>query len=429
MSAVVTPPPQTTHRLSVLDNGVRVITETLPSTYSVSVGVWVDSGSRDEADDVAGISHFIEHMVFKGTGRRSALDIAKQIDRIGGMANAFTSKEHTCFHAKVLRDHLPVMVDLLADLFLASVFDPVEVDREKQVVIQEIKMVEDAPEEFIHVLFGRHFFDDNPLGRPVSGTIDTVAGLDRERLIRHMGDHYLPRRVVIAAAGAVEHDHFLDILRPLFAVLNQRPEPPRPLKPELRPSIEVYPRDLEQVHLCLGTLGPAVTDEDLYPTTLLNVILGGNMSSRLFQEVRENRGLAYSICSFLSSYVEIGSLGVYVAVDPATTHQTLEIIIEQLRGLLRGDIEAAELGAAKEHIKGSILLSAENSDNRMTRLARNLIHFDRYIPYETVIEKIEAVTPDDVQRVAEKFIRPRYLNLVVLGPIAKNAFNPTHLVL
>jgi predicted Zn-dependent peptidase len=425
----VTPPPQTSHRESVLDNGVRVVTETLPSTYSVSVGVWVDAGSRDEAEEVSGISHFIEHMVFKGTGRRTALDIAKQIDRIGGMANAFTSKEHTCFHAKVLREHLPEMIDLLADLFLGSVFDPAELDRERQVIIQEIKMVEDTPEEFIHVLFGRHFFDGNPLGRPVSGTIETVSGLNREHLVRHLDDHYLPPRVVISAAGAVEHDELLALVRPLFSTLNARPEPARPIKPEPASSIQVHPRDLEQVHLCLGTLGPAVTDDDLYPTTLLNVILGGNMSSRLWQEIRENRGLAYSIYSFLSSYLEIGSLGVYVAVDPATTHQTLEIIVEQLRQLMAGNIQAAELAAAKEHIKGSILLSAENTDNRMTRLARNLLHFGRYIPYETVITKIEAVTPEDIKRVATKFIQPRYMNLVVLGPAPGPGFDQSHLAL
>jgi predicted Zn-dependent peptidase len=422
-------PPQTAHYESTLDNGVRIITETLPSTYSVSVGVWVDSGSRDESDEVSGISHFIEHMVFKGTGRRTALDIAKQIDRIGGMANAFTSKEHTCFHAKVLSEHLPEMIDLLADLFLGSVFDPAELDRERQVIFQEIKMVEDTPEEFIHVLFGRHFFNGNPLGRSVLGTLETVSGMNRDHLIRHLDDHYLPPRVVIAAAGAIDHDELVTLVRPLFSALNGGSEPPRSAAPEPVSTIQVYARDLEQVHLCLGTLGPAVIDDDLYPTTLLNVILGGNMSSRLWQEIRENRGLAYSIYSFLSSYLEVGALGVYVAVDPATIHQTLDIIVEQLRELMVGHIHPAELAAAKEHIKGSILLSAENTDNRMTRLARNLLHFGRYIPYETVISKIQAVTPEDIKRVATKYIQPRYLNLVVLGPAPGNAFDQSDLAL
>ena len=417
------------YTLTVLGNGVRIISEPVASTYSVSLGIWVDAGSRDEPDELAGVSHFIEHMVFKGTATRSALDIAKQIDRIGGMANAFTSKERTCFHAKVLKEHLPVMVDLLADLYLGSTFDPEDIDREKQVVVQEIRMVEDTPDEYIHVVFGRHFFDGNPLARPVLGNVETVMGLKRDHITGHLGQKYAPHKTVIAAAGAVEHDRLVELCAPHFAALPENRGAENRIGHVTSPSVKVYPRDLEQTHICLGTLGPSAVDDDRYASTLLNVILGGNMSSRLFQDVREKYGLAYSIYSFLSSYVDTGVLGVYVAVDPDTAHQTLELIMANIKKLVQNDIKPAEMDAAKEHIKGSILLAAENTDNRMTRLARNLIHFDRCVTYEEIIGRIMAVDSADVRRVARRLIRPEYMNLVVLGPQDEKDFDPSLLAL
>ncbi|MBW1982258.1 MAG: insulinase family protein [Deltaproteobacteria bacterium] len=405
------------YQRTVLDNGIRVLTERIPHLHSVSVGVWVDVGSRDESSDEAGLTHFIEHMLFKGTRNRSSLDIAKELDAVGGMSNAFTTKENTCFHAKVLDTHLPLVVDILADILLNSVFAEEEIERERRVILQEINMVEDTPDEYIHLLFSQTYWQGNSLGRSILGTVDTVGNFDREATLRYMQRSYHPERIILSAAGNVDHQEFLKLVEPVFGSLQSHSHNINRQPPEVHPGLELYPRDLEQVHFCLGTRGTSITDEDRYVCNILNVILGGSMSSRLFQKVREQRGLAYAIYSFLTSHTDTGMLGIYGAVSPENAKETLTIIKTELRRLKEEPIQEAELQKAKEHMKGSIYLSAENTDNRMSRLAKSEIHFGRFLTYEEIEAGLDQVTSEQVQQLSRDIFQPGYLALAFLGPV------------
>jgi predicted Zn-dependent peptidase len=407
-------------RKTVLDNGCRVITETLPHLVSASLGIWVDNGSRDEGPENNGISHFIEHMIFKGTRRRNAQQIALELDAIGGLSNAFTSKEQTCFHAKVLEDHLPRAADLLLDIFTASVFEPVELDRERLVVLQEISMVEDTPDEYTHVLYGETVYGRNSLGQPILGTPETVRSFTQENLLQYLQEAYGADKVVVTAAGKVEHDSLLALLRP---DLEKRP-PSRAnshrQRPQLQAQLRVVPKDLEQVHLALGTWAPAASDEARYAATLLNTLAGGNMSSRLFQEVREKRGLAYTIYSYLSSFEDTGLWGIYTAVARETLAETLEVIGQELIKIKRGDLTQPELEAAREFVCGGILLGAENSENRMTRLAQNEIHFGRHLTFEEIMAGLQRTTLDEVTALADQCLQPDTCSLLAFGPIQES---------
>ena len=402
---------------SELANGVRLITERIEHVKSVSVGIWVNVGSRDEEAREGGISHLIEHMIFKGTARRTALQIAKEIDQVGGMSNAFTSKEFTCFHAKVMSDHLPLVTDLLADIFLGSLFDPEDLERERQVILQEIRMVEDTPDEMVHVLFSQNLWPGNPLGRPVMGTVETVGSMSRADIHQYLDRTYLSPRIVIAAAGDVDHQNLCDLIGGAFEGLPPAMEDRSASAPQTIPGINVTRKDLEQVHLCLGTDFPSIMEERRFAAALLNIMLGGNMSSRLFQEIREKRGLAYSVYSFYSAYIDSGLLGVYAGVEPKQTVETIRLIRSELEGVQAGRLEASELSAAQEHLKGSIILGSESVDNRMTRLAKNEITYRRNIEFDEVLEKVNQVTLDDVVQLAKEFFSPENLSLTVLGRI------------
>ncbi|MFP3870458.1 MAG: M16 family metallopeptidase [Syntrophobacteria bacterium] len=405
------------YQKTVLDNGIRVVSERIPQFHSACVGIWVNVGSRDEAENESGLTHFIEHMLFKGTKRRSALDIAKELDAVGGMANAFTTKENTCFHAKVLDTHLEVVVDILADLFLYSVFDPRELEREREVILQEIHMVEDTPDEYIHILFNQTFWDGNPLARPILGNGQTLQNFTREMAMAYFNHAYHPDRIVLSAAGNVDHHRLVDLIEPSFAGMERRPYHLQRIPPSTTSRVSLAPRELEQVHFCLGTEGTSIVEEDRYSCSILNVILGGSMSSRLFQEVRERHGLAYSIYSFLNSHTDAGVLGVYAAVRQENARKTIELVAKELQRLKREPISAAELRDAKEHIKGGIYLSAEHSDNRMSRLAKNEFNFGRVISYREIESGLERVTAEDVQALAQRIFRPELCSLVLLGPV------------
>jgi predicted Zn-dependent peptidase len=407
---------------TVLPNGLRIITENLPHLVSVSMGIWVDNGSRDESPELNGISHFIEHMIFKGTRNRSAQQIAKELDAIGGLSNAFTSKEHTCFHAKVLGHHLPQVTEILLDIFLQSVFEPEEVERERMVVLQEISMVEDTPDEFAHVLYGETVYEENPLGRNILGAPETVRAFTQEKLKRYLQQAYGPEKVVVAAAGQLDHEDFVKLLAPELSKLPAAGKSPDRQKPLLTSKFRVISRDLEQVHLVLGTWAPAAADEQRYAATLLNVLIGGNMSSRLFQEVREKRGLAYAIYSYLSSFQDTGIWGIYTAVAKETLPETLEVIGRELMKIKMGGVTPGELAMAKEFVKGGIWLGAENNDNRMTRLAKNEFIFGRLLPFEEIMEGLDAVTLKDLVSLAEETIRGDLFSLVALGPVTKGEF-------
>lgn len=406
---------------TALDNGLRIVTERIEHVRSVSLGIWVDVGSRDETEPEAGLSHLLEHMIFKGTAKRSALDIAKEIDSIGGASNAFTSREFTCFHAKVLDNHQSEIVDLLTDIFLNSTFAAEELAREREVVLQEIKMVEDTPDEQVHQLMPEVLWGGAPLGRPVAGSAETVSAATPESIKAYIESAYRPERIIISAAGNLEHDRLVELLRPAFAGLNGRPDRVRPPKPEPVATHRLIDKDLEQIHLCLGLPGLSAVDPDRYAGLLLNNIFGGSMSSRLFQEVREKRGLAYSVYSFLSTYSDAGVLGTYLGVDPGRAREALEVVLGVMAELARA-IDPDDLAKAKEQLKGQIYLSAESTDARMSRLAKNEFTFGRYVPYDEVAAAIDAASPDKVAELAETLLDPAKIALAALGPGAEKLF-------
>ena len=398
-----------------LPNGVRVVSESLTDLASVTAGIWVENGSRYEDPAQAGISHFLEHLFFKGTERRTAAGIAEEMDAVGGVLNAFTGKEYTCYYAKVLREHLPMALDLLADIFTHSTFPADEVERERSVVIQEISQAEDTPDDYVHELFNAAFWPGHPLARPIAGTPDTVSALHREHFLSFLDARYRPDRILITAAGNVTHEQLLDVAQQHFGGLSGTAVPVDGVPPTHRAGVAVHQKDLEQVHICLGTPGMAHTHSDRYAAHLLNMALGGGMSSRLFQEIRERRGKAYTVYSFLSSYIDAGYVGTYVGTSPQWVREVVEIIRTEQRKTAREGLTAAELTRVKNQMKGSMLLGLETSDSRMSRIAKNMIYFGRDLPLEEVAAAIDAVTNDDVVKVAQKVFPTGSFGLTVLG--------------
>jgi predicted Zn-dependent peptidase len=406
-----------THRKTVLKNGIRIISEKLDHFRSVSLGIWVNVGSRDEVEEENGISHFIEHMIFKGTRNRNSLQIAKELDAIGGFSNAFTGKEFTCFHSKVLDKHFTTLADILSDIFLNSIFDPQDIDRERQVILQEINLVEDTPDEHIHVLFNRQFWTDHALGMSILGSEETVSGIKKKTILNYMKRFYSPEKIILTAAGNIDHDDLVAYFKPLFEPLRSNNENPPKITPQIKAGVSCHQKDLEQVHICLGGEAPHLLSDLRFASTIFNTILGGNMSSLLFQEIREKRGLAYSVYSFISAFLDTGLLGVYVGTDPLEVNRVLEVINHEIKRIQKGELSEWDLKAAKEHLIGGILLGAESTDNRMMRLARNEYLFGRYMSYEELVKTLEKVTVDEVVAVtSETFLRDK-VSLVTLGPI------------
>ena len=400
---------------TLLDNGVRIVSMAMPHVRSVSMGVWVHVGARDETDAESGLSHFIEHMIFKGTVKRNAFQIAKEFDAIGGLTNAYTSMEHTCYHARVLDTQLPTMVDILSDIFLNSVFDEAEVERERPVIFQEIGMVEDSPEEYVHTLMGPALWGDHPLGRSILGNRENILTFDSRTVKAFFRRLYQPSRIVITAAGNLTHDRLVDMIGPVFSTI----VPGGGFAPRSSPvdgcNIVAMHRDLEQTHLCLGMPGISVADPRRFACSLLNTILGGNMSSRLFQSVREVHGLAYAIYSFLTSYADTGMLGIYTAVAPRNLDACINLIMKEFRRLKQEPVAAEALSGAKEYTKGNLLMAEESPDNQMMRLAQNEFYFDHFIPMQTVIDKIDGVTVDDLIQLANDCWGAGRPALTVLG--------------
>ena len=401
-----------------MHNGIRVLTKAMPHVHSVSMGVWVNVGARDETPDESGLSHLIEHMIFKGTTKRSAFQIAKEFDAIGGQTNAFTTMENTCYHARVMDTHLETMVEILSDILLNSVFDEREIERERPVVLQEIGMVEDSPDEYIHVLLSQNFWGDHPLGRSILGTRENIMRFDAGMLKMFFQRFYQPEQIVIAVAGNLEHERLLDLVGPAFETIKPGNGFPQRIPPAGNSHFDATHRDLEQTHICLGTNGLSITDPRRFAFSLMNTIIGGNMSSRLFQEIRETRGLAYSVYSFISSHFDTGLFGAYAAVDPASAPETTQLILNAFKALQTTRVDALELQGAKEYTKGNLLLAAESSDNQMVRLAQNEIHFNEYIPLQTVVDKIEAVTADNIKDLAQDLLNDHKMALTLLGPVS-----------
>jgi len=409
-----------TTKKTILKNGIRILTKKMPYVRSVTLGVWVNVGARDETATESGTSHFIEHMIFKGTQKRTAFEIAKEFDAIGGHTNAFTSMESTCYHAKVMDTHLEKMVDILSDIFLNSVFHADEIERERMVILQEIGMVEDAPEEYVHILSGNAFWGDHPLGRSILGTRKNINHFKPKALLDFFQRLYQPERIVVSAAGNLEHEQIVDLIAATFAEIKPGDGFPDREAPVGRSLVNVHYRDLEQLHLCIGTKGLSIIEPQRYAFSLLNTILGGNMSSRLFQEIRERRGLAYSVYTFVTSLFDTGMFGVYAGIDPSNTVETIELILKEMRRQKEVRVDAGELSDAKEFTKGSLMLASESVDNQMVRLAQNEIHFQKQIPLKKVVEKIESVSEEDIFDLAASLFQPDQLTLTLLGPVSKD---------
>jgi predicted Zn-dependent peptidase len=400
----------------VLDNGLRLLTEPMPHVRSVTIGVWLTRGSRHESDLRSGIAHFVEHMLFKGTSTRSAEDIAQEIDSIGGQLDAFTAKEYAGYYIKVLDEHLPLALNLLSDIVLNPAFRDQDIDREKKVVLEEIKMVEDTPDDLVHELFSQHFWEAHPLGRPILGSPDTVEALTSDVLRRYFEGAYVAQNVVIAAAGNLEHARVRDLVTTAFERIPASGEAYTEGPPTVVPQVITRVKDLEQSHLCLGTSSYPQRHDDRYVSYILNTVLGGSMSSRLFQNVRERRGLAYAVFSGLSAYRDAGAITVYAGCANEAVGEVIDLVVEELRGLKRAPIPEAELRRAKDHLKGSLMLSLENTASRMSHLARQEIYFDRHFGLDETLAGVERVSVGDLQRVANDLFSDGSVGVTVLGP-------------
>jgi predicted Zn-dependent peptidase len=403
------------YRKTTLPNGIRLVTEWIPHVRSVAVGVWVDTGSRHEPADRGGISHFIEHLVFKGTESRSAEDIARAVDSVGGQMDAFTTKEHTCFYVTVLDEHLPLAADLLADILLHPRFDAGDIEREKGVVLQEFGMVEDTPDDVIHDLFAERIWPQHPLGRPILGDRKIVQGFERGTLLDYFRTEYCPERITIAAAGHVRHEQLVDLLGNRFLDFRQFRMPRAADPPDLATSLDLIERPLEQVHFVLGGRGLEQDSPERYALFLLNTIFGGSMSSRLFQRVREREGLVYSIHSGNAAFRDGGHFYVYAGTEPAHFRRVVELTLREFRSLRESGVTADELRRAKDHLKGSLMLSLESTGSRMTRIAKQELYFQRPFTFDEILADIERVTVQELKALGERLLDGQ-LSLVALGP-------------
>lgn len=414
----------TFYRKETLESGLRILTEEIPYVRSVSVGVWVSSGSRFERPELNGVSHFIEHLLFKGTKNRSAKAIAETIDGLGGQLNAFTSKEHTCYFVKVLDEHFSVALDVLADMLQNSLLQPTDIDKERGVIVEEIKMYEDVPDDLVHDLFAQTVWATHPLGKAIVGTAEVISGLHRNHIADYLSSHYTADRIVIAAAGNIRHQEAVETIVQAFSGLRGTAGERYGLEaPRMDRGINIRRKDIEQVHLCIGGKGVPQDHDDAYPLHVLSTILGGGSSSRLFQEIREERGLAYSVFSYQSSFRDAGLFTVYAGMSPAYLGQVIELILAEMSRIVESGVTEEEVIRAKEQMKGQLVLSLESTSNRMSRLGRSELSLGKILSPDQVIEKIDGVSRDGVHRLARELLVPGTLSLSAVGPVAPE-FNP-----
>ncbi len=409
------------YRKTTLPNGLRVITETMPSVRSATIGIWADVGSAAETREQRGISHLVEHMLFKGTSRRTARQIAETMDGVGGSLNAFTDKETTCYYARVIDTHVPLAVDVLSDMFLHSLFDGTELAKEQKVVLEEIKMYDDSPDESIHDLFLQTMWSNAHLGEPTIGFSDTVLRVTPGDLRAHMSKRYAPNSVVVAAAGNLEHERFVELVVECFAGFNGACALPQAETPVATPSTLIRRKDCEQAYLVMGTRGLSVRDERRYALSVLDTMLGGGMSSRLFQEIREKRGLVYTVYSFQAAYRAAGLFAVFAGTSAENVQACVDVIGEQFDLLRERPVDPAELHLAKEHIKGNLTLSLESTSSRMIRLGRNEFALGRAVEPEEIERRVDAVTSEDVRALAQELLTDANQGLCVLGPVESDA--------
>lgn len=404
-----------TLRITTLPNGMRVVSEHMPHLESATVGVWADVGARHEPEHLNGISHMLEHMAFKGTARRTARGIAEEIEAVGGYLNAYTSREHTVYYARVLKDDVPLALDILSDIILNSSFDPAELERERQVILQEIGQAVDTPDDLVFDMLQEASYPDQPMGRPILGTTDSVKTMSREALASYLHDHYRPERMVVVGVGQVDHDRLVALAGEAFAPMTALPRldflPARYGGGERRTK-----RKLEQAHVTVGFDGVAYHDPDYYAMQVYATVLGGGMSSRLFQEIREVRGLAYSVYAFAHGYVDGGGVGVYAATDPDKVRALVPVIAGEMQALAeKADMD--EVARARAQLKAGLLMSLESPTSRMDQIGRQLLIFDRVLTVTEMVEAIAAVDPAAVEHVGARVLRAGPLSLAAIGPL------------
>ena len=411
----------------VLPNGVRIVTENITYVQSVALGIWVGVGARDESDKLRGISHVIEHMLFKGTPTRTALQIADQIDSVGGDINAFTSKESTCYYVRILSEHVPLAVDVLADMFLNSNVDPEELAREQNVILEEIKRRDDEPDDLVHDMFAQTLWPGHVLGKSIVGTPETVSGLKSNDLKGYMTEHYTPDTIVVAAAGNLNHDEIVAMVRERFGHLKGSKSDWRmpDTLPVFTPETIYIEKPIEQVNLVIGAPGYSQLSDDKYKLSILDNVLGGSMSSRLFQEIREKRGLAYSVGSYSQSYREGGYFGVYSGTSAKTAAQVIDLVRAEFKNVHKNNITQKELDRSKNQFRGSIVMSQEGMNSRMMRIGRNELTYDRVIPVEEIMDKIIAVTLDDIVEVTDYLFGRDEYAMATVGPFTKDGATVT----
>ncbi|HEX6959217.1 MAG TPA: pitrilysin family protein [Ferrovibrio sp.] len=404
-----------TIRISTLPNGLRVVSETMPQVKTASVGIWVDAGARDEAPEINGVAHMLEHMAFKGTERRSALDIAEEIEAVGGHLNAFTSREQTAYYARVMGDDIDLAIDILADILQHSTFEASELEREREVIIQEIGQSEDTPDDIIFDHLQETAFPDQALGRAILGTVERVSAMRREDLQGFLGRFYHAPNLILVAAGAVEHEHLLAAAEKLLAGLQATPRP-RPQKAVYRGGEKRAVRDLEQAHVAIALPGVSFTDPDYFAMQVYSTVLGGGMSSRLFQEVREKRGLAYSVYAYPSAYRDGGLLTLYAGTGGEKLGELMPVLAEEL-AKMTGHVAADELQRARAQLKVGMVMSLESSGARIEQLGRQMLVFGRPLDIDEVLAAIDRVDEAAVQRVAERVLRTAPPAVAALGPV------------
>jgi predicted Zn-dependent peptidase len=420
--AVRTPPApaeNSRYRKTILDNGLRVVSESIQHVRSVSLGVWSNVGSRDEDQLQNGISHFLEHMVFKGTKKRSVRDIAQSLESIGGYLNAFTTKEQTCFYARVLDEHVDKAMDVLADIILNATFRKEELEKEKLVVIEELKNAEDDPEDIIHDYFEKALFPHHSLGFPIIGTESNLRRFQRDDLRQHVLQYYHPSQMVIAAAGNVDHDRLVELAARYFRTLKLTSTPQKRIAgPQRSPrrTFEEIRRPINQAHICLGTISYGMRHRDRYPLIVLNALLGEGMSSRLYQTVRERHGLAYAVYSYVSLMSDTGVFGTYLGTDKKNVENAVSLVHSELDKLKQRPVSGAELARTKAQIKGTLMLGLENMSSRMIRLGSSELYLESYLSLDSILKKIECVTPESIQRVAKNIFHENLFSTVIIRP-------------
>jgi predicted Zn-dependent peptidase len=408
---------------STLPNGIRVVSEAIPYVKSATLGIWVGTGSRNEEDHNHGVSHFIEHLMFKGTEKRTAKDIAETVDAVGGQLNAFTAKEYTCYYIKVLDNHLELAMDILSDMLLKSKYAAEDINREREVVLEEVNMYEDSPDELVHDLHLNNVWPGHRLGRNILGTTEAIGKFDRDLVLQYYQNFYTPDNIVIAAAGNLTHETLEQLAHKFFGGMQGVKRQMEHTPPKLSPVRTIHNKDTEQVHLCLGALSVPQNSPDIYVVHVLNNILGGGISSRLFQSIREERGLAYSIYSYQTNYSDCGLFTVYAGTRPGNVDQVTELILQNINELRNGGITPGELTKTKEQLKGNLLLGLESSSSRMSRLGKMELTLGRYTTLDEIVTKIEKVSLDSLMEMLNTVFANDLLCFTALGPV-KNGLPP-----